>query len=137
MDPHTQSHSTGIQLDDLYQPQDQSRATTPPPTPPHLYYSTIPLLADKFQNLDSDLTYRRCEEAVLGHATGNFIVDFGGAPTEGGSAWCAVDIDHSDQTVKAVKELLKKPVLLQFPAQLLERDIHVLISGVLCDDRDR
>lgn len=68
----------------------------------------------------------------MGHATGNFIVDFGGAPTEGGSAWCAVDIDHSEQTVKAVKELLKKPVLLQFPAQLLERDIHVLTLGGCC-----
>lgn len=114
MDPHTQSHSTGIQLDDLRQSiaPDRFRATTPPPpTPPHPYYSTIPLLADKFHDLDLDWTYRRCEEAVLNHDTGNFIVDFGGAPKEGGAAWCAVDIGDSVETVKAVKELLKKPVL--------------------------
>lgn len=115
MDPHTQAQSTGIQLDDLSQKpiaRDQFRAA-PPPSTPHFYYSTIPLLSGKFRDLDLDSTYARCEEAVLDRATDNFIVDFGGAPTEGGAAWCAVDIDHSEPTVKAVKELLKKPVFIR------------------------
>lgn len=115
MDPNTQAHSSSIQLDNLPQQpiaRDQFRAA-PPPSTPHVYYSTIPLLSGKFHDLDSDSTYARCEEAVLSHATGNFIVDFGGAPAEGGGAWCAVDIDHSAQTVKAVKELLKKPVFIR------------------------
>ncbi|KAL0631629.1 hypothetical protein Q9L58_009503 [Maublancomyces gigas] len=112
MDPHTQAHSSSIQLDNLPIARDQFRTTTPPSTP-HVYYSTIPLLSGKFHDLDSDLTYARCEEAVLSHATNNFIVDFGGAVAEGGGAWCAVDIDHSAQAVKAVKELLKKPVFIR------------------------
>lgn len=47
--------------------------------------------------------------------TSNFIVDFGGAPEERGAAWCAVDIDYSQQSVKAIKELLKKPVFILPP----------------------
>lgn len=128
MDPHTYGRSSGIKLEDLpSQPPatwDPFRAA--PTTTPHPYYSTFPLLSEQFCDLDLDSTYQKCEAAVLSPTTSNFIVDFGGAPGEGGAAWCALNIGDSDQTIKAVKGLLKKQVLILVPraiARYIERSM--------------
>lgn len=125
-----QAHSTGIQLEDLSsQPQPQPPSNGPT-TPPPLYYSTLPpSLSGKFQDLDADSTYIKCRDAILNRETKNFIVDFGGAPEERGASWCALDVDHSRETVEAVKELLKKPVFIS----LLSRYLcgKMLMLGVL------
>lgn len=76
----------------------------------HSYYSTLPPTISKhFGNLDDSRHYEHCEQSLLSPHTRNFIVDFGGAPQDGGEAWCAVDVDD----VEGVKQLLEAPVRIQ------------------------
>lgn len=54
----------------------------------------------QFHNLDS-ADYISCESAVLGANTENFIVDFGGAPEDGGQAFCALNVDARSLDIPA------------------------------------
>lgn len=73
----------------------------------HSYYSSLPpTISTLFGNLDDSHHYKRCEQALLSPHTRNFIVDFGGAPQDGGEAWCAVDLGD----VEGLKRLLEAPV---------------------------
>jgi len=72
------------------------------------YYEDLPRhIATKFQDLDDSAVYRECREAIESPSVSNFIVDFGGAKgTDGGQAWCAVNIDPEDEA--GVRALLEK-----------------------------
>lgn len=92
-------------------PIDPTPRPQSPQTPRPKYYSIIPSFAEQFHNLDSDTVYSRFKSALVTPTTSNFIVDFGGAPEDGGEAWCALNLDSSDaQTIEGIKKLLHEPV---------------------------
>ncbi|KAG0125648.1 hypothetical protein HOY82DRAFT_630512 [Tuber indicum] len=118
--------ATGIQLENLgpLQPSPPSSGLTAPLTPCPDYYSSFnPEFTAKFENLDEDSVYAKCEAALLNHSTKNFIVDFGGEPKiERGGAWCALDLDSSKtETLDSLRNLLKQ----DRPRELRTRWINI------------
>lgn len=100
-------------------PIDPTPRPQSPQTPRPKYYSIIPSFAEQFHNLDSDTVYSRFKSALVTPTTSNFIVDFGGAPEDGGEAWCALNLDSSDgQTIEGIKKLLHEPVCHHPPPPL-------------------
>ncbi|RPA97624.1 hypothetical protein L873DRAFT_1809392 [Choiromyces venosus 120613-1] len=111
--PSSTGSATGIQLQNLQpvQPKLSSSGHAAPLTPRPDYYSKFnPEFTAKFENLDEDGVYAKCEAALLDRSTKNFIVDFGGEPkVEHGGAWCALDLDSSKpETSDSLKNLLRQ-----------------------------
>lgn len=121
--PH--AHSSGYQLADMHPQQPQHlpiRPETPQPAPLPYYTSLPPPLRQTFQDLDHDSNYKRCASAVLDVNTKNFIVDFGGATEIGGRAYCALNVDYTEEGVADIKALLNAKVL-HYPRSPRVRDV--------------
>ncbi|CUS12431.1 unnamed protein product [Tuber aestivum] len=124
--PSSTGSATGIQLETLK----PTRLCPPSPGPavpltlrPDYYTAFNPEFTAKFENLDDDSIYAKCEAALLNHSTKNFVVDFGGEPRiERGGAWCALDLDSSKpETLESLKNLLKQ----DRPRELRTRWINI------------
>jgi hypothetical protein len=72
------------------------------------YYNDLPShIASRFKDLDDSAIYQECKKAIETPSVSNFIVDFGGAKdTDGGQAWCAVNVDPEDEA--GIRALLEK-----------------------------
>jgi len=131
--PSSTGSATAIQLENLHpvRPNPPSSWHAAPLTPcPDYYLRFSPEFTAKFESLDEDSVYTKCEAALLDRSTKNFIVDFGGEPeVEHGGAWCALDLDSSNpEILDNLKNLLKQDV--SFHAG----DLH--FKGLTCR-RDR
>lgn len=87
-------------------PSPTSTTTNVMPAAADTFYDDFPRL--HFHDLDSQPHYLTCSTAIQAHDCGNFVVDFGGAPEDGGRAFCALNVGSDGESLDQVKALLGK-----------------------------